>query len=314
MAYYAALASIMELLEEIIRYSSNGDEAADCLERRIRDVSYRAQDIVESNIHGAKRSFVMFATQRLMYRLSQEYQDLKKVKKEVESIVKEITRIKEIYNNEDFQLKYYYAEVGASKQAASGMVGFDEQLTTIKAQLCAESHKLQIISVVGMGGIGKTTLARNVFDDDLIVYHFHVRIWMTISQDYHIQKVLRAIQDSLKVVNEESREVSDEELSEYIYKHLKGMRYLIVMNNMWDTKVWDDVKRIFPDDSKGSLVLITTRLSDVADYASTFSSVHEMQFFDKEQSWSMLREKVFEQEHCPRELEGLEKSIANNCR
>ncbi|KAL0418343.1 UNVERIFIED_CONTAM: putative late blight resistance proteinR1A-4 [Sesamum radiatum] len=77
--------------------------------------------------------------------------------------------------------------------------------------------KLDIISIVGMGGIGKTTLARNLYREP----------------------------------NGELNHKSIEELAERLYKNLKGRRYLVVMDDVWDTKVWDDVKRFFPDDNNG---------------------------------------------------------------
>ncbi|KAG8388236.1 hypothetical protein BUALT_Bualt02G0104800 [Buddleja alternifolia] len=334
MAYYSALVSLVQLLEEISRYdhdryrnfllrnkqiikalhekfslllmsledySSKGDEATDCLERRIRDASYQAQDIIESQILNVIHS--KDESPSILY--------LQKVKGEVDSIMEEVMRIKESHKTENFQLNYYSEESGSS---ASGMVGFDEHLITIKAQLCGESTKLRIIPIVGMGGIGKTTLTRNIFDDKLIAYYFYIRVWVTISQDYYNQKVLRSIQASINVSNKESREVEDGELPEYIYKHLKGKKYLIVMDDMWDTKVLNDVKSILPNDSNGSRIIITTRLLDVANYAATFVSFHQMEFLNKEESWNLLRNKMFAQEQCPPELEDTGNIIAHNCR
>ncbi|XP_011084848.1 putative late blight resistance protein homolog R1A-3 [Sesamum indicum] len=104
----------------------------------------------------------------------------------------------------------------------------------------------------------------------------------------------------------------DEELAECVYKTLKGRTYLIVMDDMWSTKTWDDVRRFFPDDQNGSRVLITTRLSDVAVYASS-SSLHQMRFLDEEWSWNLLHDKVFEQQSCPPELERIGRNIAQSC-
>lgn len=53
------------------------------------------------------------------------------------------------------------------------MVGYEEDLIAIQERLCGESMKLKVIPIVGMGGIGKTTFAKHIFDDPLIAYHFH---------------------------------------------------------------------------------------------------------------------------------------------
>ncbi|KAL0357578.1 UNVERIFIED_CONTAM: putative late blight resistance proteinR1A-10 [Sesamum calycinum] len=103
----------------------------------------------------------------------------------------------------------------------------------------------------------------------------------------------------------------DEELVVYLYQRLKGRRYLIVMDDMWDTEIWDAVRRSFPDDGNGSRVLLTTRISDVAEYANSCSSYH-MHFLNEEDSWSLLCRKVFGEGACPLELEKSEKRLYEN--
>ncbi|KAL9165908.1 hypothetical protein ABFS82_06G200600 [Erythranthe guttata] len=164
------------------------------------------------------------------------------------------------------------------------MVGFDDNLMEIKQRLCGEPSKLQVIPIVGMDGIGKTTLARNAYQDPLIIEHFHIRAWVTVSQDYSAQRILST---------------------------LLGRRYLIVMDDMWSTNAWDDVGRIFPDN--GSRVLLTTRLSDVADLAGSSSPLHQMHLMDEHQSWNLLQRKVFEHQRCPPDLEEIGKEISRRC-
>ncbi|KAL0298519.1 UNVERIFIED_CONTAM: putative late blight resistance proteinR1B-19 [Sesamum radiatum] len=167
-----------------------------------------------------------------------------------------------------------------------------------------------------MGGIGKTTLARNAYGDPLITEHFDCRAWLTVSQDYSIQEMLFALVDSIKALNEkfDGGKHSYEQMAEQVYKSLKGRRYLVVLDDMWSTKAWDDVRRILPDDSNGSRIIITTRLQDVAAYADSSSPLHEMRFMDVDQSWILLRQKVFTEQHCPPELENIGKMIARSCK
>ncbi|KAK4414148.1 putative late blight resistance proteinR1B-8 [Sesamum alatum] len=164
-----------------------------------------------------------------------------------------------------------------------------------------------------MGGIGKTTLAINIFNDSLVAYHFHTRVWITVSQNYHLREVLLALVASL--TDQKTLDLSkkkDEKLAEHVYKNLKGRTYFIVMDDMWSTKTWDDVRKFFSDDNNGSRVLITTRLSDVAVYASS-SPLHHMHFLSEEWSWNLLRHKVLEQQNCPPELERIGRTIAKSC-
>ncbi|KAL0298792.1 UNVERIFIED_CONTAM: putative disease resistance RPP13-like protein 3 [Sesamum radiatum] len=101
-------------------------------------------------------------------------------------------------------------------------------------------------------------------------------------------------------------------LAANVYKGLKGMRYLIVIDDVWSTKAWDDVKMIFPNDNNGSRIIITTTLSDIAQFSSS-SAPHEIHFSDEDEGWNLLRQMVFKQQDCPVELENIGKLIARSC-
>ncbi|XP_051116701.1 putative late blight resistance protein homolog R1C-3 isoform X2 [Andrographis paniculata] len=341
MAYYAALASLVHLLDDIILqypnfflckhpivktlhekfssleallqdYSSKGDEASDNVEARIRDVAYRAQDVIEIEISdqidtiGREPEFIT------SHELAVD--ELLKVEQDVDSIVKDLKVM-----TEDLQGKNNSAPTGTSTPTSTDittMVGFEEYLIKIKDQLCGQSSQLQVIPIVGMGGIGKTTLARAAFDDPLSVYHFDRRAWVVVSQHYHANVLFLSILKSMGVSKDEFHKKEEETgfLEELIYKHLIGQRYLIVMDDVWNTKVWDDIKHAFPNGSHGSRILLTTRLLDVANYVRSSDFLYQVQFLDADASWSLLREKVFEKQDCPLELEDIGKSVARECR
>ncbi|KAK4427679.1 putative late blight resistance proteinR1B-16 [Sesamum alatum] len=115
---------------------------------------------------------------------------------------------------------------------------------------------------MGMGGIGKTTLARTLYDDPSVISHFDTRAWATISQDYNKQNLRDVLLSLLGCVigkpNDEILSKRDDELALCFHQALKGRRYLIVFDDMWDVKLWDDTRRFFPDDTMevGSLSLL----------------------------------------------------------
>ncbi|CAA2975424.1 late blight resistance homolog R1B-8 [Olea europaea subsp. europaea] len=202
----------------------------------------------------------------------------------------------------------------SSSSIKSGMVGFDDELIQSKDRLTGSSTTLEIISIVGMEGIGKTRLAENIYDDSLIVKRFHTRAWIRVSQNYHVQEMLISVLYSRRNLSHESYENDTEKLGEQLYKTLKGNRYLIVMDDVWDTKVWDEVQRFFSDDNNSSRIILTTPKLYVALYANSSSPIFHLSLLSSIQSWELLRHLVFGKQCHPPEFEEIGMSIANNYR
>ncbi|KAL8557687.1 hypothetical protein ACS0TY_004960 [Phlomoides rotata] len=294
---------LQEFLENHPKESHN-------LERRIRDAANEAQDIIEHFMYEQIRSrykLIRSAAAGITGVNSDhryDFHELKRVDLEINSIAEEVMGI-----------KIGDLGLGDSPPATNStagdniLVGFDEDLITIKDMLCGSSSKLQVIPIAGMGGIGKTTLARNIYCSQLIMDHFDNRAWVTVSQDCVTQNVLSKIIDSIGI--DSDRLEHSIELGEKLYKILKGRRYLIVLDDIWSTDAWDDLRRIFPDDGNGSRIMITTRLFDVASYANSSSRVYEMPFLDPDESWNLLGQKVFKRQNFPLELEKLGEETAN---
>lgn len=116
------------------------------------------------------------------------------------------------------------------------MVGFDDDLMAIKDRLCGESTELQVIPIVGMGDIGKSTLAKNAYYNQLIMEHFEVCGWVRASQDNSVQEILSGLLVSMKEFITGRIRDSDEGV---LYKLLKCSKYLIVIDDIWSTKTRD---------------------------------------------------------------------------
>ncbi|KZV44552.1 hypothetical protein F511_17458 [Dorcoceras hygrometricum] len=195
------------------------------------------------------------------------------------------------------------------------VVGFEDDLNSIKERLYEDSAVLQVIPIVGMGGIGKTTLARTAYEDSIRAQQFDIYAWITVSQRYQRRQILLRLLHDLKEHIHETSGLSDAELATRVYQKLIFRRYLVVIDDVWSTKTWDDLKMVFPDDGMRSRIMLTTRLSDVAVNAGSCSTqFHQMKFLNEDQSWKLIREMVFGQESCPLELVEIGKKIARNCR
>ncbi|KAH0714398.1 hypothetical protein KY284_007303 [Solanum tuberosum] len=145
------------------------------------------------------------------------------------------------------------------------IVGMDDDFNTILDRVTTQTDELTVIPIFGMGGIGKTTLAKKVYDDSYIRSRFDKPAWVTISEDYNQRQMLLEIASSITGSNQE---MSDDQLIEIVYRGLKGRRFLIVIDDIWSTEARDQMQRIFPNDDNRSRILLTTRLKYVADYVS----------------------------------------------
>ncbi|KAM3280996.1 putative late blight resistance protein R1A-3 isoform X1 [Capsicum chacoense] len=196
--------------------------------------------------------------------------------------------------------------------------GLDYDLEIIVNRLTGPSTDLDIVTITDMGGIGKTTLAKKAYDHFPIRYRFDILAWVTVSQEFRGRNVylqaLHCISKQKNSVNEKDYDKMDEsELADLLQKNLKRRRYLVVVDDIWRTDVWDRIRRIFPNDNNRSRILLTTRETEVAMYADT-SSPYEMNLLTLENGWKLLCHKVFGPKHDhPPELEDTGKEIVKKC-
>ncbi|KAL7163249.1 hypothetical protein ACSBR2_039364 [Camellia fascicularis] len=193
-------------------------------------------------------------------------------------------------------------------------VGFDDEALTIKQLLAGGKKQLQMISIVGMPGLGKTTLAIKLYNDPYITHYFHIRAWTYASQLPTKTDMLLDILRSVNVVfTDEFENMTNEKLGEKLYKQLKGKRYLIVIDDLWDIGAWVHLQMYFPNDNNGSRVMLTSRLKEMAMHASPDCHPHCLRFLTEEESWELLQRKVFQNQSCPPELIEIGEQIMKKC-
>ncbi|KAL7139689.1 hypothetical protein ABFS83_09G070300 [Erythranthe nasuta] len=295
---------LQDFLEGYSYGSSISREAVDVLESRIKNAALATEDLIETRVVDQIHSGTTAHAKKISS--GDFHQDLEMVIQDMGFIKKDVMEIKENHIGIEDHLLRKSSTLGGAGASSSpltrqnAMVGFDDLLIEVMDKLTERQSNLRIIPIVGMGGIGKTTLAKNVYAKPLIMQHFDIRAWVTISQNYNVQDIL--IEILLCISKDESLEnlsaKSEGELGERVHKSLWGRRYLIVLDDIWKN-------------GQRSRIMITTRLSDVASIGS-----HDimMDFLNEEKSWDLLCRSVFEEEDdCPPELEEIGKKIAKNC-
>ncbi|KAL3381093.1 hypothetical protein AABB24_001291 [Solanum stoloniferum] len=193
------------------------------------------------------------------------------------------------------------------------VVGFDDEAQTVIDRLLEGSGDLEVIPVVGMTGLGKTTLATKIFKHPKIEYEFFTRLWLYVSQSYKTRELYLNIISKFTGNTKHCRDMSEMDLALKVREILEeGGKYLIVLDDVWSTDAWDRIKIAFPKNDKGNRVLLTTQDHNVARYCNR--SPHDLKFLTDEESWILLEKRALDKAKCPPELETNGKSIARKCK
>ncbi|OMO54253.1 Disease resistance protein [Corchorus olitorius] len=193
----------------------------------------------------------------------------------------------------------------------------------VLAQLMKEEDSLRVVSIIGMGGIGKTTLANKLYHHIDVIRHFDSCAWIFISQQCMRREVFHEILVKVLSPSKEFRELMDkmkeDELMSTLRDVLKDKRYLVVLDDIWRSDHWNILKPAFPPGKKGSKILFTTRNKDVALLADPLSSPIELPLLTSDQSWELFRRKAFPgdgielSQACQEEFEKLGKDMVKKC-
>ncbi|MCD7449084.1 hypothetical protein HAX54_049197 [Datura stramonium] len=286
------------------------------LEGTIRDVSCKAEDLVEeimfeySSSSGLKKIATKFLGTNL-------YRKIKFIEAAITRVYDDISSIKVTPTPSSSCYGGSHCLPQPLSSQKDVVVGLDDDFLRIADKLTGYPSKLDVVAIFGMGGIGKTTLAKRIFHDKLIEYHFYVRAWVTVSQRYKLRNLLLDLLDFTSRGSFKMDEMTNEELAEQLYKSLKGRRYLIVMDDIWNAAAWNDVRKCFPNDNNGSRVMVTSRIMKVARFINPYNPPHQMRFLTADESWKLLREKVLGLDPCccnDYKMERIGMQIAKKCK
>uniref|UniRef100_A0A803PKN7 Disease resistance protein RPM1-like n=1 Tax=Cannabis sativa TaxID=3483 RepID=A0A803PKN7_CANSA len=181
----------------------------------------------------------------------------------------------------------------------------------------------QVVSVVGMGGLGKTTLVKQVHEDPRVKKRYKIHTWITVSRSFKTKNLLKDVINQIfrvirKPVPPEVSTMNNDLLKESIKDLLKQRRYLIVLDDVWQLKAWDSIKLALPRNEKyGSRVVITTRNAEIASASCVEINdwIYNFEPLGENESWDLFCMKAFYFHGglCPPHLEETCRLILKKC-
>ncbi|KAL1324649.1 hypothetical protein HN51_034815 [Arachis hypogaea] len=334
---------IINVLLKSFEGKRNKKEMEQVVANQIRDVAQEAEDVIDTFVANVAMHKRRSKLGRMFHGVSHT-KLLHDVAEKIESIKANLSDIRE--NKIKYDVFQQESESSSTREDEERMqllhkrrrdveehdvVGFVRESKTVIQLLSEDGSRSNVVSIIGMGGLGKTTLARKVYNSDEVKAYFNCRAWVYVSNDCRVKDLLLGILNCLmpnpeyecsskkkgkkKKSKEKPRDLntlSEDELKQIVQDCLKKKRYLLVLDDLWKAQDWDEVQDAFPNNNNGSKILITSRLKEVAIHTSQDPPFY-LQLLTDEESWELFSKRVFRGEEFPFDLEDLGKQIVKSC-
>ncbi|EXC04630.1 Disease resistance protein RPM1 [Morus notabilis] len=319
------------------------DEEIKVWVKQVREASFDAEDILDEYFyrfaeqHQKRHGFYghlfkiahTIKTLKSLHRIASELRSIK-------SRVSDISSRHQRYRYNSNILQDEGSSSSAGRKSALYELRRDEALLLEEGQLVGiekpkqelvswllkdEVSNVQVVAVVGMGGLGKTTLVYQVYRDDEVKQRFQHRAWITVSQSFDLRELLVQIIEQLlrgiaQPIPNETYFKDILSLKQDVICFLGDKKYLIVLDDLWSVGSWDDLKNAFPQNNHGSRLMVTSRIVEVASATTTdrFGGyTFPLKPLSSEESWNLFCARTFHRKSCPNHLEDISQDILKRC-
>uniref|UniRef100_A0A7N2MU19 Disease resistance protein RGA3 n=2 Tax=Quercus lobata TaxID=97700 RepID=A0A7N2MU19_QUELO len=306
------------------------EEAVRLWLRRLKDLAYDADDVLDELAYEILRRKVEIRNQMkrkvcFFFSFSNPIAFRIKMGNKVKTISESLKKINEDANGFGLtraKLVNAKPEIIPNRETDSSVdnseiVGREDQvLEIVDLLLSATNQQLSVIPIVGMAGLGKTTIAKLVYNHELVKRHFDKTIWVCISDDFNDKRILREALESL--THNSSTLENKNTILECLKKELQGKRYLLILDDVWNEESvkWDSLRScllgITPN--AGNSIILTTRSDKVAKITMTLPQ-NNLKKLSEDECWSIIKKKVALNERVPQthDLEAIGRDIAKKC-
>ncbi|KAK4590552.1 hypothetical protein RGQ29_020919 [Quercus rubra] len=178
-------------------------------------------------------------------------------------------------------------------EETNSVVGLEDNVHEVVSLLTTNdtTEHCSILPIVGMMGIGKTTLAQMVYKHPAIQKHFENRYWVPLADIVDDKHVLRKRLGEKVLANQGERTEKDYSFKD-VNDFLKGRKYLVVLDNISSKETWDILKEAFGDEKSDSRILLTTRDKSVDSHVDLTSVMRPLKLRTQEESWDLFKQMV----------------------
>lgn len=323
---------IIQAVIEDAEERQHGDKKIKIWLQKLKDVAYDAEDLLDM-IHARVLSKQVLESDRFTYSpsydtgilgkgklLAEEFGELMNRKVRLASHVVEsvpnyfinLRKLRDIRERLDdiakemgeFQLKEVLMsrlpETGNREGRETGphiveseVCGRKEDVEKVVKMLLESNTDVRVISIIGIGGIGKTTVAQLAYNDERVKKHFDLKIWISLYGDFNPRKIMSEMLDYAAKGKYYSMSQMGL-LQSQLRKALYGKRYLLVLDDVWneDPDEWDKVKNLLGDGTNGNKVIVTSRSGKVASIMSSSPAYH-LEALSEDDCWTLFKQRAF---------------------
>ncbi|XP_020098968.1 disease resistance protein RPM1-like [Ananas comosus] len=301
----------LESMQSFLRTAEklkDADESTANYIKQTRSVAFDIEDIIDEFTYkiGEEQGGILSKTIK-RYRNTNSWNHLTRRLREIKNSLQNIKERRARYNTEAIDIKPSPSKVGGRSNSPAeyahfvkedDLVGIDENRDLLLRWLKDEEQQnMIIISVWGMGGLGKTTLVTHVYNN--IKTTFDACAWVSVSQSYDTNDLLKQIikefcrEDHNKIAITGDIDVMDyRSLVQTICSFLRNKRYVIILDDVWSINAWFDIKYAFLDGNNNSKIVLTTRIYEVALLAHEHYRL-ELKPLEPDHSWSLFCKNAF---------------------
>ncbi|XVF83323.1 hypothetical protein PTKIN_Ptkin16aG0477800 [Pterospermum kingtungense] len=271
----------------------------------LKHAVYDAEDLLDEIAFEALRSRLEAEDQTPLNKVSRLVSSLNPFNTDMDSKLQDVLeRLESLVNQKDIlglkedrsREKALQRSLETSLVDESGVYGRANEIEVIMKLLNPENsteNQIDVIPIVGMGGVGKTTLAQLIYNDERVEEWFDLKAWVCVSEEFDALRVTKTILEEITSSCDGSENLNQLQLK--LKEKLLGKKFLFVLDDVWHKSYadWNKLKTPFTSGAKNSKIIVTTRDDSVASLVRTVPTSYHLDVLSDEHCWELFAKHAF---------------------